>query len=73
VAAANVGATAAVPRLIERIENDAEALIRSHCLWALGQLDSKRASSIAEWALKGDPDPAVREEARAILQTSADN
>jgi len=65
--AANVGATAAVPLVIERIENDPEPLIRSHCLWALGQLDSKGAAPIAERALKGDPDPLVREEANMIL------
>src|SRR5207247_1986363 len=46
VVAANVGATAAVPALIERIESDPEPLIRSHSVWALGQLDSKRAAPI---------------------------
>ena len=71
VVAANVGATVAVPRIVERVENDEEALIRSHCLWALGQLDSKRARPIAERSLKADPDPLVREEAKTILQ--ADN
>jgi epoxyqueuosine reductase len=70
VVAANVGATSAVPRLIERVENDGEALIRSHCLWALGRLDSKRAEPLAERALKGDPDQLVREEARILLQLS---
>jgi epoxyqueuosine reductase len=67
VVAANVGATAAVPLVIERIENDPEGLIRSHCLWALSQLNPKRAAPIAERALKGDPDPLVLEEARMIL------
>ena len=52
---------------IERIENDPEPLIRSHCLWALSQLDSKLAAPIAERALKGDPDPLVLEEAKMIL------
>ena len=67
VVAANVGATAAVPLVIERIENDPEPLIRSHCLWALSQLDSKLAAPIAERTLKGDPDPLVLEEAKMIL------
>lgn len=67
VVAANVGATAAVPTLIERIENDREPLIRSHSLWALGQLDPKRAAPIAERALKFDPDPSIREEAEIVL------
>ncbi|HXI93673.1 MAG TPA: tRNA epoxyqueuosine(34) reductase QueG, partial [Blastocatellia bacterium] len=67
VVAANVGATAAVPLMIERIETDPEGLIRSHCIWALSQLDPKLAAPIAERALKGDPDPLVLEEARMIL------
>ena len=67
VVAVNVGATAAVPSLAERVENDFEPLIRSHCLWAISQLDPKRASAIAERALKGDPDGLVREEAELVL------
>ena len=69
VVAANVGAAAVVPTLIERIENDNEPLIRSHCLWALGRLDSKRAVPLAERTLKADPDPSVREEAKMILSS----
>jgi epoxyqueuosine reductase len=67
VVAANVQATAVVPALIERIESDHEPLIRSHCLWAVAQLDSKRAGPVTERALKSDPDPFVREEASLIL------
>lgn len=67
VAAANVGATAAVPSLIERIQNDTEPLIRSHSLWALSQLDPKRAATIAERALKFDPDALVHDEAEMFL------
>jgi hypothetical protein len=36
-------------------------------LWALSQLDSKRAAAIAERALKLDPDFLIREEARMVL------
>lgn len=67
VVAANVGATAAIPALIERIESDREPLIRSHSLWALGQLDPKRAAPIAERSLKFDPDASVREEAEIVI------
>lgn len=67
VVAANVCATATVPSLIERVQNDSEPLIRSHCLWALGQLDSKRAKVLAERALKLDPDAMVSEEAELVL------
>lgn len=67
VVAANVGATAAVPSLISRIENDSEPLIRSHALWGLGQLDPRRAIQAAEQTLKTDDDPSVREEAEMVL------
>jgi epoxyqueuosine reductase len=67
VVAANVGASAAVPSLVERVENDNEPLIRGHCLWALSQLDPKRATAIAERAIRSDPDPMVREEAKLVL------
>ncbi len=67
VVAANVRATSAVPKLIERVQNDSEPLIRSHCLWALGQLDPKRAGLLAERALKHDPDVTVRKEAEWVL------
>jgi len=70
IVAANVGAIRAVPSLIERIEYDAEPLIRGHALWALGQLDSKRAAAIAERLLKSDPDASVREEASGLLGQS---
>jgi len=68
VVAANVGATKTVPALITRVEDDPEPLIRNHCLWALSQLDPKRASTIAERLLNSDPDEWVKEEARIILR-----
>ena len=61
VVAANVGCTAAVPALINRIETDPEPLIRSHALWAVTQLDPQKARPLLARALK-DPDPQVREE-----------
>jgi epoxyqueuosine reductase len=67
IAAANIGATAAVPLLVARIESDPEPLIRSHSLWALAQLDAPRATSIAKRAVKMDSDSSVREEAETIL------
>lgn len=62
VAAANVGCNAAVPVLIERIQHDPEPLIRSHALWALAHLDSKKAAHLIERAID-DLAPQVREEA----------
>jgi epoxyqueuosine reductase len=67
VVAANVGATATVAALIERIEHDAEPLIRSHAVWALTRLDEKRACLLSECVLRDDPDASVREEAALVM------
>lgn len=66
VVAANVGATAAVPALVERIESDPEPVIRSHALWALAQLDPGRADPLVEKCLT-DPSAEVRGEARQLI------
>ena len=66
IAAANIGATSAVPALVERIKSDAEPLIRSHALWALAQLDFKLAKQIAPGLIKNDPDESTRDEARVV-------
>jgi epoxyqueuosine reductase len=65
VVAANIGAIRTVPTLVERIESDAEPLIRSHALWALAQLDPNRVLSLIERCLS-DPSPEVRDEARLL-------
>ncbi len=66
VVAANIGCTTAIPVLIERIEHDPEPLIRSHALWALTQLDEKKARRFIEQSLT-DPDPMVIDEAASLL------
>lgn len=68
VVVANVGCTAAVPALVERVEHDAEPLIRAHALWALAQLDGSMAVTLANRISASDPDESVREEARAVLE-----
>ncbi len=65
VVAANINCTAAIPALIERVEHDPEPLIRSHALWALAQLDPRKAGPIIKRALD-DPDPLVTDEAMNI-------
>lgn len=67
IVAANIQATSAVPSLVALIESDPEPLIRSHSLWSLAQLNSRRAALMAERALKTDADPSVREEAETLL------
>ncbi|MEW6207375.1 MAG: tRNA epoxyqueuosine(34) reductase QueG [Acidobacteriota bacterium] len=70
VVAANVGCTAAVSALAERIQSDSEPLIRSHALWAISRLDAQLAVNLALRVLKTDPDLSVCEEARFILDDS---
>jgi epoxyqueuosine reductase len=66
VVAANIGCTAAVPTLIERIKHDPEPLIRSHSLWAIAHLDPSKAAPLIEKSLK-DFDPQVRDEAFQLM------
>lgn len=65
IVAANVACTAAVPALIERIRHDPEPLIRLHALWAIAQLDTRKAALLIEQSL-ADPDAAVREQALVL-------
>jgi epoxyqueuosine reductase len=67
VVAANIGATAAVPALIERVEHDPEPLIRSHALAALAMLDQDRARGLAERARNTDTAESVRHQASTLL------
>jgi epoxyqueuosine reductase len=62
VVARNIECTAAVPVLIERIEQDPEPLIRAHALWAIAHLDTQKARPLIERSLR-DGDWQVREEA----------
>jgi epoxyqueuosine reductase len=68
VVAANLGCEAAIPALVELIGNDPEPIIRAHALWALNQLDRPKSGAMLERALATDPDPAVRAEARLLLE-----
>ena len=67
VVARNVGATAAVPALDDRVRFDPEPLVREHALWALAGLDAAVARRAADWALAVDPDDDVRAEALRTL------
>lgn len=66
VVAANIGCAAAVPALAERAEHDPEPLIRAHAVWAVAQLDPRKAGPIIKRALD-DPDPLVRDEATMLI------
>ncbi|HLG15287.1 MAG TPA: tRNA epoxyqueuosine(34) reductase QueG [Blastocatellia bacterium] len=68
VVAANVGCTAAVPALVERVRHDRDPLIRGHALWALSVLDPRRAARLAEQSKRSDPDAFVGEEATRAME-----
>jgi len=70
VVARNVGATAAVPALDDRVRFDPEPLVRGHALWALAGLDDAVARRAADWVLAVDPDDEVRAEAVRTLATT---
>jgi epoxyqueuosine reductase len=71
VVAANIGCARAIPALLERIERDPEPLIRQHGIWAAARLDKRISLRAIEGAIKNDPDPVVRAEARAALEVEA--
>ncbi len=67
IVARNVGATAAVPALVARVERDPEPIVRGHALWALAGLAPERARPLAHRLRASDPDSFVRDEAEAAL------
>jgi epoxyqueuosine reductase len=69
VALGNTGNPDAVAPLTHSIESESEPLIRSHAVWALGQLGGSAARRALERALR-DRDTAVRREAAAALETN---
>jgi epoxyqueuosine reductase len=66
----NTGNRDAVPALIQVLEQEPEALVRSHAAWALGELGGRAARHALEGAQERDIDPLVVEEARAALDST---
>jgi len=69
VALGNSGDPAAVPALIQALE-DEETLVRGHAAWALGRLGGEEARRALEGALHREPDSGVAAEIRQALQPS---
>ncbi len=65
VALGNSGRPEAVPVLIEAL-SDPEPLIRSHAVWALGELLGPEALAVVESRLQGESDPMVLSEIERI-------
>ena len=63
----NTGNRDAVPALTQVLEQEPEALVRSHAAWALGELGGRTARHALERARQRDMDAQVVEEARAGL------
>ncbi len=67
VALGNQPDPAAVPALVETLENEPEALVRAHAAWALGQMHTARARQALDKSLKQEPEASVRDEIFAAL------
>ncbi len=65
VALGNSGRPEAVPVLTEAL-SDPESLIRSHAVWALGELLGPEALAVVESRLQGEADPMVLSEIERI-------
>ena len=81
VALGNRAEAAAVPALRRTLERDPEPLVRGHAAWALGEIARVISAEGAECSVEeivaalaraaADPDPAVREEARAAIERAS--
>jgi len=63
VALGNSGNPGAIGVLARALENETEAIVRSHCAWALGNIEDKRAVPALGAAIRGDAEDRVRETA----------
>ena len=62
VALGNAGRAASVPALAESLLNDAEALVRAHAAWALGQIGGQAATESLSRAMDSENDQSVIDE-----------
>jgi epoxyqueuosine reductase len=67
VALGNIKSREAVPMLIHALD-DAEALVRGHAAWALGQIGSREASEALQRRLAIEPDREVYDEMEDALR-----
>ena len=72
VALGNWGDPAAVPALSRGLVDD-EPLIRGHCAWALGNIDSAEATAVLTARLEVEEDDWVRNEIGLALQGEPDD
>lgn len=64
VALGNSTDRSSVPALAECLASEPEPLVRAHAAWALARLGGPPASAALDRAMRDDPDPQVRQEAR---------
>jgi epoxyqueuosine reductase len=67
VALGNCRAVNAIPVLTKALMTESDPVIRSHCVWALGQIGGEVSYSALRQALPVEEDILVREEIRTIL------
>jgi len=63
----NSGNPAAIPILARTLSSEAEALVRAHAAWALGQIGGAAARRALEAARLREPDAAVAEEIETAI------
>jgi epoxyqueuosine reductase len=68
IALGNISDEDDIPVLGAAVSAHDEPLVRAHAAWAVGRIDGSRGRAILSNALRDDPDPAVREEARLALE-----
>jgi epoxyqueuosine reductase len=68
VALGNLLDRAAVPSLIQALNEDPHALVRGHVAWALGRIGSPSAFSALQTRLPEEHDDGVRDEIRLALE-----
>lgn len=66
IALGNIGDDAAVPSLIEALQ-DKDDILRSYAAWSLGKIGSTQAKSALDVAFKKEPNPEVKTEIENAL------
>src|SRR5262249_9896399 len=67
IALGNSGNSAALPVLVDTLENEAEMIIRAHVAWALGRFHEAEARRALEKARSTESEPLVRAEIEDAL------
>jgi epoxyqueuosine reductase len=73
VALGNAGGSENIPALKAALLNDAEALVRGHAAWALGQIGGEEALEILSLAMESENDAWALDEMYSAVEVSANS